>query len=123
MTEAGTLSMNRYLAEVYLTHVGEFEATTSPLVDAARAIRGEGTPVRHLRSIFVPEDQTCLLLFEAGSPATVQRVAERAELQVTRVVAAMETAIPGESVPDERIVAAEEIGVGRPAATEKGERR
>ena len=95
MSEAGTLSKNRYLAEVYLAHVGEFEATTSPVVAAARAIRREGTPVRHVRSIFVPEDQTCLLLFEAGSPATVQQVTERAGLQVTRVVAAMETAIPG----------------------------
>jgi hypothetical protein len=96
MSEAGTPSVSRYLAEVYLAHAGEFEMTTSPVVVAARAIRGEGTPVRYVRSIFVPEDQTCLLLFEAGSPATVQQVTERAGLQVTRVVAAMEATIPGQ---------------------------
>jgi hypothetical protein len=84
-----------YLAEVYLPRVGEFDVLTSPVVAAARAIRGEGTPVRHLRSIFVPEDQTCLLLFEAGSPETVQQVTERAGLEVTRVVEAIEALVPG----------------------------
>ena len=41
-------------------------------------------------TFFVPEDQICLLLFEAGSPAAVQRVTERAGLQVTRVLPAMD---------------------------------
>lgn len=86
--------MSPYLAEVYLAHVGEFPAMTSPVRAAARAIRREGTVVRYVRSIFVPEDQTCLLLFEAGSPAAVQLVTQRAGLDVTRVVAVMEAAAP-----------------------------
>jgi hypothetical protein len=45
-----------------------------------------------VRALFVPEDQTCLLLFEAGSQAVVQEVTQRAGLPVTRVVAAMEVA-------------------------------
>jgi len=87
--------MNRYLAEVYLGHAGELEAMAEPVLATVRAVRGEGTPVRHLRSIFVPEDQTCLVLFEAGSAAAVQQVAERTGLQVTRVVAAMGALVPG----------------------------
>src|SRR5262245_23423323 len=95
MSEAGTLSTNRYVAEVYLAHAGEFEATISPLRAAAGAIRREGTAVRYVRSIFVPEDQTCPLLFEAASQATVQRVTQRAGLHVTRVVGAMESTAAG----------------------------
>ena len=112
--------MSRYLAEVYLAHIGELEAMTSPLRAAERATRHEGTPVRHLRSIFVPEDQTCLLLFEAGSPRSVQQVTERAGLQVTRVVAAMEATTAGRRGGRRADRAAEEIGESRPAATEKG---
>lgn len=87
--------MSPYLAEVFLRHAGEFAALSSPIRAAARAVRREGTPVRHVRSIFVPEDQTCLLLFEASSPAVVQQVTQRAGLQVTRVVVAMEAMDPG----------------------------
>jgi hypothetical protein len=65
---------------------------TSPVRAAARSIRDEGISVRYVRALFVPEDQTCLLLFEAGSPAVVQEVTQRAGLPVTRVVAAMEVA-------------------------------
>jgi hypothetical protein len=120
MGDAEDPSMSSYLAEVYLAHADEFAAVTSPILAAARAIRREGTPIRHVRSIFVPEDQTCLLLFEASSPAAVQEVTQRAGLHVTRVVAAMQATDPGRRVRDEPSVAAEEIGVGRPAATEKG---
>jgi hypothetical protein len=87
--------MHWYLAEAYLADVGEFEAVTPPLVAAARAVSRGGMRVRHLRSIFVPEDQTCFLLFEAGSPASVHQVTERAGLQVTRVVAAVDSPQPG----------------------------
>jgi hypothetical protein len=95
MSEADDRSMTRYLAEVYLADVGELEATTSPVRAAVRAIRREGTSVRYVRSVFVPEDQTCFLLFEAASPAAVQQVTQRAGLPVTRVVEAIEAAGPG----------------------------
>jgi hypothetical protein len=84
--------MKRYLAEVYLAHIGGLEAIASPVRAAARASRREGTPVRFVRSLYVPEDQTCLLLFEAGASASVQEVTQRAGLHVTRVVAVMEVA-------------------------------
>jgi hypothetical protein len=117
MSEAEHQSMSRYLAEVYVAHLDEFTAVMSPVRAAARGLSREGTPVRHVRSIFVPEDQTGLLLFEAGSPAAVQQVTRRAGLHVTRVVAALESSGPGRQVRNESNVESEEIEVGQPGGT------
>jgi Protein of unknown function (DUF4242) len=55
---------------------------------AAEELTREGTPVRFLRSIFVPEDETCLFLYEAASAAAVCEAVRRASLPFDRVVAA-----------------------------------
>jgi len=52
---------------------------------AAERLSLEGTPVVFLRSIFVPEDETCFLLFEANSIEAVRAAAERANLPFDRV--------------------------------------
>jgi len=56
---------------------------------AAEELTREGTPVRYLRSIFVPEDETCFFLYEAASADTVREAAERAELRFERVTEAV----------------------------------
>jgi hypothetical protein len=52
----------------------------------------EGTDVRFLRSIFVPEDETCFYLFEATSADTVREAAARAGLAFGRVAEAVAVA-------------------------------
>ena len=52
---------------------------------ATEDLRGEGTLVRLVRSVFVPEDETCLYLYEAGSAEAVREAARRAELPAERV--------------------------------------
>jgi len=54
---------------------------------AAEELTREGTPVRYLKSIFVPEDETCLMLYESSSADAVDEAARRAGLQVDRVAA------------------------------------
>ena len=49
----------------------------------------DGTHVQLLRSIFLPEDETCLYLFEGTSREAVREVATRSGLQVERVVEAV----------------------------------
>jgi hypothetical protein len=49
---------------------------------------GEGIPVRLVRSIFVPEDETCLLLVEAPTADAVREVARRAGLAFERITRA-----------------------------------
>jgi uncharacterized protein DUF4242 len=56
-------------------------------VELARTA-AEGTTVRYLRSIFMPEDETCFLFFEAPSAAAVGEVAGRAGLRARVVEAA-----------------------------------
>ena len=43
-------------------------------------MRREGTPVRFLRSIFVPESDLCFLLYEAPTAKSVREAAGRAGL-------------------------------------------
>lgn len=52
-------------------------------------MRAEGAQVRFLRSIFVPEDDACFCLFEAGSAKTVREAANRASLPFSALTKAL----------------------------------
>ena len=52
---------------------------------AAEDLTRAGTAVRYLRSIFVPEDEICFLLFEAACEQDVRDVVCRAELPLERI--------------------------------------
>jgi hypothetical protein len=56
---------------------------------AAEEMSREGTLVRYLRSIFVPEDETCFYLYEAASAEDVAKAARRAALPFERVAEAV----------------------------------
>jgi hypothetical protein len=56
---------------------------------AAEQLTREGTPVRYLRSIFVPDDETCFYLYEAASADAVREAARRASLPSERVIEAI----------------------------------
>ena len=53
--------------------------------EAAAALTAEGTPVRLVRSIYVPDDETCFLLYEAGSVDAVRAAVDRAALRFEHV--------------------------------------
>jgi hypothetical protein len=48
----------------------------------------EGTPVRYLRSTFVPQEEKCFCLFEGDSEEVVKTAQERAGLPYDRIVEA-----------------------------------
>jgi hypothetical protein len=58
----------------------EVQAVSARARTAAEAMRSEGKPVRFLRSIFVPETDSCFLLYEAPTARTVREAAGRAGL-------------------------------------------
>jgi hypothetical protein len=61
---------------------------------AAEELSRQGTPVRYLRSIHIPEDETCFLLYQAASADAVRTAAGRAGLpfdHVAEVVAESNT--------------------------------
>jgi hypothetical protein len=74
--------MAEFLVELYVscadpTAVGR---TALRAKRAAAELTAEGTPVRFVRSIFVPTDETCLFLYEAASIDDVRLAAHRASL-------------------------------------------
>jgi hypothetical protein len=83
--------MGEYLVEAYQPRLGD-EARVE-LVARVRAAADEMTrdhvPVRYVRSIFVPEDETCFHVFEAGSAGAVRIASERAGLSAQRIVEAV----------------------------------
>ena len=79
-----------YPIETYLSRsrAGELVAATACLraaLAAAPAIEG---PVRHVRSFFVPEDETCFHVVEARSIETTVEISRRAGLLPERIVEA-----------------------------------
>ena len=57
----------------------ELQALSARARYAAERVNSEETPVRFLRSIFVPDSETCFHLFE-GTAAAVAEAVSRAEL-------------------------------------------
>jgi len=56
---------------------------------ATEQLAREGTAVRFVRAVFVPEDDTCFHLYEAASVHDVRSAMRRAELPVERVSVAL----------------------------------
>jgi hypothetical protein len=81
-----------FLLEVYMSRsdrcaVGD---AADRAAVAAQRVRRDGRSVRYLRSIFVPEDETCFLVYEAASIDDVRRAARLAGLPADRIVEALE---------------------------------
>jgi hypothetical protein len=88
-----------FLLETYVSRTGA-EAVPACAARARRAaeqLNRRGKPVRCLRAVFVPEDETCFYLYEADSEEVVREAARRAQLRVERIVEAV--APRGEEAP------------------------
>jgi muconolactone delta-isomerase len=83
--------MRTYLLELYAPN-----ATPQAVRDAAahaqqaaHELCAEGTSIRYLRSVFVPDDETCFHLYAADSIETLHAAAARAGLSDGRIVEAI----------------------------------
>ncbi len=54
-----------------------------------------GKPIRYLRSIFVPEDETWFHLYEADSPEAVAEASARTGVPFERIVEAVQVVASG----------------------------
>lgn len=75
-----------FLAELY-SEAGDVDGR-SALIQRAWEAAEESGDVRFVRSMFLPDDETCFLVFEAESAAAVANLAEQALLPIDRVVRA-----------------------------------
>ena len=83
--------MAEYILELYVSR-GDPTAVAAGAElaqAAAEELTREGTPVRYIRAIFVPEDETCFFLYEACSADAVREAAARAGLGAERVIEAL----------------------------------
>lgn len=90
--------MATFLAELYVPDCGEREraALAARVRAAAEKLSREGIPVRHLRSAFVPSEETCFCFFEAASANCAHEALIRAALEAVSVV---EAYVSGEEEP------------------------
>jgi Protein of unknown function (DUF4242) len=56
----------------------------------ARRLTEEGTPVRYIRSLFLPQEARCLCLFEALDAESVRRLNVTAQIPFTSICEALE---------------------------------
>jgi hypothetical protein len=83
--------MAEFLLELYVSRTDPMtvEAGAERARRAAEQLTREGTPIRFLQTMFVPEEETCFYLYEAASVDDVREAARRAELPAESVVAAI----------------------------------
>jgi Nickel responsive protein SCO4226-like len=84
-------AMSEFLVEVYVSRVAAPVSTheVEQVTQAADRLTHEGTEVRFLRAIFVPDEETCFYLYQGPSVDAVREAAARAGLRVERVAEAM----------------------------------
>jgi Protein of unknown function (DUF4242) len=83
--------MAQFLVELYVPRSGSrvVERAAERALLAAQQLTREGTPVRYVRWIFVPADETWFVLCEAGSAEAVRETARRADLRFDRIAEAV----------------------------------
>jgi hypothetical protein len=86
------MSGGTYLLEAYLskTCAGDTAAVVARARSAVEQMAWEGTPIRLLRSFFLPEDELCFCLYEARSIEEVAEAGRRAEMRFGRIQPAVE---------------------------------
>ena len=79
--------MPQYVVERHLPNfTGEMVAAAAKRAkQTTLAMTREGTPVRYMRSIFIPGEDKCYCLFEGESADTVRQANERAELPIKSI--------------------------------------
>ena len=83
--------MAEYLVELYVAQ-GDQDVALRHAESAEQAgaeLTREGRQVRCLRSIFVPEDETCFFLYEAESADAVREATRLAGLSSVRITEAL----------------------------------
>ena len=81
-----------YMVERDLTGITmpQLEGAQQAAIATSRRSTADGTPVRYIRSTFVPGEARCMCLFDATSADDVRKVNDDAQLPYTRIVEALD---------------------------------
>jgi hypothetical protein len=81
--------MSSYLLEAYTPASALLEDVEARVRSAAAEFSASGTPVRYVRSIFVPEDETCFHVLDGPSSEAVAETANRAGISTPHITKAV----------------------------------
>jgi hypothetical protein len=84
--------MSVYMVERSLKGIAmsDLAAAQQAAIATSKQFSADGTPVRYIRSTFVPESGACMCLFEASGADAVKRVNEAAKIPFDRVTEALD---------------------------------
>ena len=80
----------RFLVELYAPFATDLPEIDRRVRAAAEELAAEGALLRHQLSLLVPEDEMCLLLYEAASAELALEASRRAGVVSERIVEAIE---------------------------------
>ncbi len=83
--------MPKYMVERHLPGItsDQLSAAAARAKSTTAQMSEEGTPIRYLRSTFVPSEEKCYCLFDGPSADAVEQANKRADIPYERVVEAM----------------------------------
>ncbi len=89
--------MAEFLIELYVSRADRqaIESASERARAAAEELTKEGTAVRYVRALFLPEEETCFYFYEAASADQVREAARRAVLPYHSVLEAFSEPRPG----------------------------
>ena len=84
--------MSVYMVERSLKGIAmsDLAAAQKAAIKTSQDFSAQGTPVRYIRSTFVPASGACMCLFEAGAADDVKRVNEKAKIPFDRITEALD---------------------------------
>ncbi len=68
----------------------QLAAAQQAAIDTSNRFASEGTPVRYIRTTFVPSESRSMCLFEGPDSASVEEVNKAANIPFTRVIEALD---------------------------------
>jgi hypothetical protein len=83
--------LKSFVVEFYLSSTSDGLEVQERAECAATDLRKEGTKVRYLRSIFIPEDEICFHLFEGPSAEAIGEASRRAAIDYDRILEAIDS--------------------------------
>lgn len=86
--------MPKYMVERHLPGITpeQLQAAAARAKSTTAEMSRQGTPVRYMRSTFVPGEDKCFCLFEGPSAEAVKEANEKAEIPFENVVEALHIA-------------------------------
>lgn len=84
--------MNVYMVERSLKGISmdQLAAAQRRAIEAAAEMTAQGTPVRYIRTTFVPDSGKCMCLFAADGEQNVKSLNEKAGIPFDKVMPAMD---------------------------------